>query len=442
MNLGVYSAESVIGVEQENNDTIENANSIMTNELYSGTIEGYSSYYNKSSDDFYKIELPVDGNVTLSIENQVGIYWAMELMDGSGRSFNSVGSRTGVDVRDKNIKTTEVSTGLPKGTYYVKINGDGASVNVPYQFEVKYVKNPYFEKEFNDTIESANLLELNKKYTGVIEWYSSYYNNSAKDYYRISLPADGLITLSIDNEVGVRRTIQLLDGSGNIFNTVTSKSGVEVRDKNIKTSEVLVGLPKGIYYVSVDGDGASADVPYQFLIKYKGSSLFEKEFNDTKESATNILLDKTYTGVIEWYSNYYSNSAADYYKVMINQPTVVKYNLSNRIGIRTYFHIENSKGDILYSGETKDNKTGYSTFTYNLKSGTYYLRISSNSEDSLYSFNFAQVSAPLKTTQVKVKNNKGKADTITVNGIAKGDTIKVIIQKGYYWFLASPLEPH
>ena len=37
----------------------------------------------------------------------------------------------------------------------------------------------------------------------------------------------------------------------------------------------------------------------------------------------------------------------------------------------------------------------------------------------------AEPSAPLKASQIKVKNNKGKSDTITVKSIKKGDTIKV-----------------
>ncbi|MEH6930519.1 hypothetical protein V7Z65_28140, partial [Priestia megaterium] len=91
--------------------------------------------------------------------------------------------------------------------------------------------------------------------------------------------------------------------------------------------------------------------------------------------------------------------------------------------------IQNSAGNIYKYLYTNDDASvsGSAKAQVWLKKGTYYIKIenSSSAYDKPYEFNISMTQTPLKSSQLKVSNNKGKDDIVTVTGIAKGDIIKV-----------------
>jgi hypothetical protein len=434
--LSVYSVGNVEAasiLEKENNDTIQSANSIKLNTSYSGSIKEWD-YWGDQDQDYFKISLPSDGNLTLSIANKVGIGWNMKLLDGNGSEYNSVSSLTSVNVVDKNIKRSEVSIGLPKGTYYILLEGTNEkSEGITYEFTLKHKASAYYQKEFNDYIQTSNNIALNKSYSGVIEYWD-YWSDQAKDYYRIVLPNDGNVILSLGNKVGVGWKITLIDGNGTKYRSIDSNTSVDVKDKGIKNSEISAGLPKGTYYVLLEGlNETSIDVPYSFSVKYQASPFYEKEFNDSIETANNIVFNKNYSGVIEYY-DYWSDQAFDFYRIQLSQSTEINIQLHNKIGSIWNFEIQNGSGEVLQTGSTDRNSNAKSSFTYQLNKGVYYIKIHGDGSTVNIPYKFS-VNASLPTpipnaSLIAVTNNTGKADLITVKGLKVGDIVKVYNQAG------------
>ena len=54
--------------------------------------------------------------------------------------------------------------GLPAGTFYVYIESYDEHSSVTYTFNVKFSKSNYWEKENNETFQTATQISLNKKY--------------------------------------------------------------------------------------------------------------------------------------------------------------------------------------------------------------------------------------------------------------------------------------
>jgi hypothetical protein len=446
VSLGSFDrvqAADHITQEQENNDTIQAANPIKPNTYYTGKIENWD-YWGDKAQDYFKVTLPSDGNVILSIANKVDIGWKMNLLDGNGNWYTGVNTLTSVDVVDKNIKKSEVSIGLPKGTYYIHIEGnDEKTVGIPYVFSVKFSVSNYYEREFNDSVQTANNIALNQSYNGCIEYWN-YWGNRAQDYYRLVLPNDGNVTLSLANKVGVGWKITLLDGSGNVYRNESSNTSVDVQDKNIKRSEISVGLPKGTYYVRIEGvDEKSINIPYEFMVKYQSSLFYEREFNDSIGTSNQVVLNQIYTGEIEYY-DYWGGKDNDYYRVQLNQSGNITLQMQNQTSSTWNFDIKNGNGDVLQTGTTNNHSTGKSYFTYNLSKGVYYIRVygddSTVSIPYHFSVNASFPTPTLAAKQISVVNNTGKKDIVSVKNLQVGDIVKVYNQFGKLLGTSKPVQ--
>jgi len=85
-------------------------------------------------------------------------------------------------------------------------------------------------------------------------------------------------------------------------------------------------------------------------------------------------------------------------------------------------------GKLLASKKSTGTKVSLSIKQLGVKTGKVYMTVTKSGivESNRVGISYkGEKSKALKATQVKIANNKGKNDTITVSTIAKGDTIKV-----------------
>lgn len=90
---------------------------------------------------------------------------------------------------------TENGTGLPAGTYYIKIKRGLSRSLALYHFTVNYTASDCYEKELNESFNMANDIQVNKEYIGNIRSI-----NEAGDFYRFTLDNPGYVRFSFSHE--------------------------------------------------------------------------------------------------------------------------------------------------------------------------------------------------------------------------------------------------
>jgi len=269
MSHSTVSAESLpILSELEDNDTFENANIILLDRKYTGTIESYSSSESNpgSSTDYYKFSLPADGNIIVSIKNELGKNWYVDILTPD-RIYNTIFSNNfSMETVKPNTESNQIEVGLPAGTYYLKITGSSETVNIPYYFETTYLQGSNFEKEPNDTLDEATLIEMNTAYSGVIEDYYDTWTSSgtSNDYYRFTLSQKSQIAAGIKSKKNASWYMELYNSTGDRLQKFYS-------DPNSQSiSSTMMNLEAGTYYVRISGFNDVTDKPYRFMMSNEG----------------------------------------------------------------------------------------------------------------------------------------------------------------------------
>jgi len=263
------SAESLpVLSELEDNDTFETANSILLDRKYTGTIESYATSESNpgSSADYYKFTLPADGNIIVSIKNELGKNWYIDILTPD-HIYNTIyTSNFSIETVNPNRESNKIEVGLPAGTYYLKITGSPESVNIPYYFETTYLQGSNFEKEPNDTLDEATSIELNTAYSGVIEEYYDTWTSkgTSNDYYRITINQKGQIAAGIKSKKNASWYMELYNSKGDKLQKFYSDPN------NHSISSALINLEAGTYYVRMSGFNDADDKPYRFMISNEG----------------------------------------------------------------------------------------------------------------------------------------------------------------------------
>lgn len=408
--LGQFS-----NVSANNTDTAEQVDFGKT---YDISIDGGDTTY-------YTFTIPNNGNIDLHI---IGEYATGTLLDPGGNKLMEI-----TDDNGDSSNGSEASVGLPAGKYYLKIDNGYITDNV--SFELNFTQTDNGEKEPNNDLVSSTNINLGQTYTGMLQ------SGSDDDNYQFTIPTAGNVKLSFSQAKDISWYVDLLDANKKVFSHFETDNSNEV--KNDETTEV--GLPAGTYYVHVDGEKSidysyenkMETTPYQLKVEFTAGNNFEKEPNNSLPNANNITLNQTYNADLQQTDS--SNNDQDFYKFTLTSDSNVTLSLSQSDNAISYAILDEKKQYV--SGNTDDSSTAapHLNKTFSLKKGTYYLKVSVEYVDkNLIPYDFKlsaspilPVSSALKASQIKVANNKGKADTISVSGLKSGDTIKSYNSRGH-----------
>jgi hypothetical protein len=358
----VTFADTIItNKESEENGSIAQATKITFNDYWKGNI------CDRYDTDYYGFSVDNDGIVKMKFEHDqidkdFTKYWRISLIDENKNEYTKVES-AGED------KSVEFQVAVKKGVYYVKIVPYSRDVikDIEYRIMVNVDKTDYYEKEMNNTANTATRIELNKPYTGKIASISDV------DYYRFELNGEGLVKLKFNNKYTENDSIEhwnveLLDNNEDEIQNLKIKG--EDKGANLE-----VGLPKGIYYIKVYSPRSDNQVDTEYTVEadYSNAKNYEEEPNDTEDRATNLNLNVLFTGKLS------NNDDIDYYRFKLNENGNVRINFYHGI-------IRDESGDYWKITLTDSNKNKYIYFYSNaedgqtyrdigLRKGTYYLRV-------------------------------------------------------------------
>ncbi|PAQ13253.1 hypothetical protein CD798_15980 [Bacillaceae bacterium SAOS 7] len=337
----------------ESNNTYIHASKLYLNESISGALS------KDDQDDYYKIELPADGKLELTATQlnggEVNLYlYGVEGSDD--HAINNTYSKT----------TATLSTGLSKGTYYVRVNYSGHYGN--YMLENKFTENTVENDHGTASYVTANEFKLNHTMMGHIGYIFDDRSKNRDDYYKLVVPKDGRLVLKAKQLHGGELNMYLYGKSGN------DQSAISMQHS--KMAPVIdVGLAAGTYYVRVnDSDYFGA---YELT-----NDFYPNEIDNDKAPSSYILADSIpVNGTVYGHIGYtYENTRYnqnDYYKIEVPRSGEIDITATQLDGKDLDLYLYGSRGTDGYAIETLYTKKA-ARITKELSPGTYYIRISNS----------------------------------------------------------------
>ena len=324
--------------------------------------------------NYYKFTVYEPGSVEIKFFNPLqsnsDAYWYVYFYNSEYTelfNMNIYGNKT---------STESLTTGIPAGTYYIRVNSSGwrdVSSTDMYTLEVEYTASNMWEKELNEEFTTATDIEVNKDYNGSTRNGYDY----EKDYYKFQIKESGYITVNFMNP--------LQGDSDRYWNVYLYNSEYrELCNKTIygnKTSTNLttIGVDSGTYYIKIQSTGwraASSGDIYAVTARYTPSNTWEKELNEDFTTATDISLETEYYGTT-WAGHDYEK---DFYKFIIPKTGLYSIGVStpnlNDAGKYWNLYLYNESYEKLESKSIYGNKT-FHAISRTLPAGTYYLEVNS-----------------------------------------------------------------
>jgi len=333
--------------------------------------------------------MPSAGSVSVKLDMPYYIntsYWRMNLMNSADSSV--------LQTKDFGSGNTSLTSGmksessdkitLSAGRYYVNITSVDAYniVATAYQITINLsadtITGDTYEKEPNDTTQTANNLNLNSAVTGNMS------SKSDIDYYKMTLPAPGAanISFSVSSAVDSGNWVVLVYDA-NDKQLQMSRVGFGGAISNLTRTNQLdkLRLPAGDYYIKIvpysDALWSSADYKISAAYAAEPGIRYEKEFNDTVETANTILINAPVTGNLNGSGDY------DYYQFAVTdyQDLTIEFSSLDSVSQNSWtVYLFNGKGGIntYIVGQVGTSVNGVRTFVsdmIHLEPGTYYILV-------------------------------------------------------------------
>ncbi len=177
------------------------------------------------------------------------------------------------------VTSTWGETGLKKGTYVIMVEPGQLFLPGNFDLNLSFTPTESFEKEFNDTKETADTLRLNRLIYGSSGQRSG---DADIDYFKFELTADTYIDVSFthddDKLPQVGWVVRLLTDDNQEISSFASK----YQDPTLSTGKI--NLRPGIYYICVETQ-VQTGMTYRIKVETGISETTEYEINDTPEKA-------------------------------------------------------------------------------------------------------------------------------------------------------------
>ena len=240
--------------EKEPNDTIVTANTISVNTVVNGTT------HSNDSKDWYKFTINQDGYVWLDFTHDYGA----DSHNVYLYSYDGTNDKKHMDfyISNSQEKDSSAKQGLSAGTYYIKVDCY-SYYTTNYSLKVNFKAANDWEKEFNDTIVTANTISAGKTVFG------STHNNDWKDWYKFTINQDGYVWIDFTHDYG--------NGDHQVY--LYSYDGTykekhmyfDISNSQEKKSSAKQGLSAGTYYVLVS-TGSGYAMNYSLKVNFSTSS--------------------------------------------------------------------------------------------------------------------------------------------------------------------------
>ncbi|MWC27331.1 hypothetical protein [Paenibacillus sp. MMS18-CY102] len=261
-------------------DSIATAKPIAFNQTYTGQLS------NANDANFYAFVLKTDGKLNISLSNVSNKSWRFVLYNAKGVKFP-----WSEHTHEFASGNTESNIGLPAGKYFIKVERNGGNTsNSPFKIKLSFTSSSLFEKEANDALLSANPIAINQEYHAHLQHLED------KDYYQLSVPANGMASIVISSKANCSYLFQLYDSDGN---ALTRQERTRLSEKATSYTTYNLKLSAGTYYVSIVALQSSAKNEYTLQAKFQKGDFPDDDQNSTLATAASVDVNKAYTNMLQ-----------------------------------------------------------------------------------------------------------------------------------------------
>lgn len=240
--LGLKFTQSNYFEKEINNDR-GSANEISLNKQYYGFAD--------SSNDYYSFKVPSNGEVKIAVTQSTLTKYEVALVNAAGIDMETF------DTNYSSNTNTVIHTGLPEGTYYLRIKiKEGELSNIPYDFVVYFDANKLFEAESNASTSTSNELSIGQTKQGVLT------SRADVDYYRLMVTKNTNFDFYISQPNNTTFKVGIADQLSSVDEEMNTEYG---NGKLSKKGNFT--LQQGIYFIKVEANqGEGRNVPYSLKI--------------------------------------------------------------------------------------------------------------------------------------------------------------------------------
>ena len=353
----IFLLPSLLFAENEPNNSIETANSMDLNGSVSGTFSASDYSY-----DYFKLVVPSDGKLTVSVSADAGLCVGMYLMNETGFYTLATNGTCGTE----NYSTTLTVNNLAAGTYYIEA-GNGGYGN--YTLSNTFIASSYLsDQEFNDNIETALEFIPNTAMTGHLGFrnvQTDYY-----DYYKLTTTSDGKLQLYIEPDPTLCIDLTIYNETGFFALHYNGYCSMPSHSDTL----VINNLAAGTYMIATSAVGYGS---YKISNEFVGTLLTnDLENNDNIASANQLPLNTAMTGHLGFrnvQTDYY-----DYYKLTTTSDGKLKLYIEPDPTLCIDLTIYNETGffALYYNGYCSAQSHSDTLIINNLTAGTYMIATS------------------------------------------------------------------
>lgn len=410
--------------ETEKSPLLQAGGSISTAyDIYFGnTYNGSITSTNK--EQFYRFTLDTSGALHLTLSANIqSLYFT--IFDDSGKE---VWSNTEWWNSSSKQISSDKTVQLTSGTYYLELANDYYQGEYSFKTEFSSSDESFVEVNngSNNTIMTANRIDLNKLYFGQIA------KNDDRDFYEFEMSDSGIVHLTSTAKIEALY-YKIFDADGK---EIWSETGWCNYSTHQIPFDQKICLTSGTYYLLISKweNGASYTGNYSFKADFSSSkeSFTENNGGSNNElsSASRINLNKTYNGLIA------VNDKEDFYKFRIDGSKKIRLISTAAIHAVVYKIFDANGKEIWKKSGWQDSSSKKIIIdnSIDLSAGTYYLLIENYSDSSeMYgNYVFKLVDSSAKGTGFYKVNNQ---TVYYVNGVRSNLSGVVKLWNNNWYFL-------
>ena len=318
------------------------------------------------------------------------------------------------------------------GTYYIRVNSPGSSICTQYTLSYE-IEAPVFaaDVESNSSTSTADTVLSGMDHEGRINF--QYGDNS--DIYRLILPDDGQLNLSVDAEQFENvntdsLTITLLNNGGGIITSWRAGIGGNNSPLNSMFTVDCRGN-ENLYYLRFVSEACGTSYRFNYGVT---SPVFDEDDesvssgNDGTSTADTVAVDSVVQGRL----NFFYDDNSDYYRLILDDDGVLNLNVnaehtSSDVSDSLTITLLNNGGGLITTwragiGASSIPENSLHSVDCRGNENLYYLRFVSDACGTSYSFQY-NVTPPVFAEDDETGNgNDGfsAADTVAVDSLVEG----------------------
>ena len=352
-----------------------------------------SCYADRQDNDWFLLRVQQEGSLSLTFQHgtadSVSVAWRVAL-------YNEAGEELYAENSGMNKETVESGQiGVAAGIYFVAVLGR-VRCDEDYTLTVNTAADPHFERENNDTMESATPLANGASVKGCV---SAKAGRLDRDFFRFEMPSKGNFSMTFAHDIPAvvegkedddknGWNIRLLSASGEVMYSMVSSW------KTPSVGMPVMGLEAGAYFIEINSEDLyRSTLTYTLTAGNTQTASSETEPNNTPAQATPIANGVSVTGnIIDAASpddDFYVFRVPSYSRVTVllkhepqdDEKDIFRFSVCDENGEKApvYFGdkpMTGSDGNNVYFVDSLSKQPTVSGL-FQLPAGTYYIKVTS-----------------------------------------------------------------